>query len=118
MKQHERSVKKLNIFQGEFDWSKRLRGIMLSAFFWGYIVTQIPSGWLTSRWGSKMVITVGMLVSNVANVLIPVAARINPYLVVVLRFVTGLGHVSGFLVSSCLMSICFYLCNSWNNAEE
>ena len=77
---------------------------MLSAFFWGYVITQIPSGWLTSRWGSKSVIAVGMFVSNVANILLPVCARIHPYLVVALRFVTGIGHVSqeNFL-------LCFFL---------
>ena len=81
------------LLQGEFDWSKQLRGIMLSAFFWGYIITQVPTGWLTSRWGSKLVITVATLVANVANILIPVAARTHPYIVVALRFTTGLGHV-------------------------
>ena len=80
--------------QGEFTWSKELQGIMLSAFFWGYIVTQIPTGWLTSRFGSKMVIAGGMLLANVANLLIPIGARTHPYTVVVLRFLMGFGHVS------------------------
>ena len=97
----------VTLVQGEFDWPKQLRGIMLSAFFWGYIITQVPTGWLTSRWGSKLVITVGMLVANVANILIPVAARTHPYIVVALRFTTGLGHVRHIL--QCIFGECIEL---------
>ena len=32
--------------EGEFVWNKETQGIILGAFFWGYLVTQIPGGWL------------------------------------------------------------------------
>ena len=46
----------LSIFpyqDGEFDWDKETQGIILGAFFWGYLLTQIPGGWLAERVGGK-----------------------------------------------------------------
>ncbi len=33
----------------ELGWSATDRGIVNSAFFWGYSVTQIPAGWISTR---------------------------------------------------------------------
>ena len=43
------------------------RGIVLSAFFYGYILTQIPAGYLASRIGVKKVLGVGVLVWTVCD---------------------------------------------------
>ena len=37
-----------------------ITGALLSAFFWGYLVTQIPGGWLASRIGPSRVIAVAI----------------------------------------------------------
>ena len=67
---------------------------MLTAFFWGYIITQVPGGWLATKLGGKHVLGIGMSISVLANILIPSAARLNKYFVIVLRFIMGLCHVS------------------------
>jgi MFS family permease len=41
-----------------FGLSATITGVLLSAFFWGYIVTMVPGGWLAQRVGPKRVITV------------------------------------------------------------
>ena len=33
----------------ELGWSATDRGIVNSAFFWGYSITQIPAGWISTR---------------------------------------------------------------------
>ena len=33
----------------ELGWSATDRGIVNSAFFWGYSVTQIPAGWISTK---------------------------------------------------------------------
>lgn len=33
----------------EFDWSEQQRSVVLAAFFYGYILTQLPGGWLAQR---------------------------------------------------------------------
>ena len=76
------------------EWSKGLRGYILSSFFYGYIVTQVPGGWLASRFGGKHVFGIGMLITLIATLLVPVAARTHAYLLIVLRVIMGLGCVS------------------------
>lgn len=34
--------KKGKQFSGEFEWSKQLQGLILSAYFIGYLITEIP----------------------------------------------------------------------------
>lgn len=34
---------------GEFEWSEELQGIILGAFFWGYVITHIPGGILSEK---------------------------------------------------------------------
>lgn len=35
----------------ELGWSAMERGLVSSSFFWGYSLTQIPAGWVSTRWG-------------------------------------------------------------------
>lgn len=34
----------------ELGWSNTDRGIVSSAFFWGYSLTQIPAGYISTKW--------------------------------------------------------------------
>ena len=53
----------------------------------------MPAGWLASRFGGKHVHGLGMLITAIATLLVPVAARTNPILVIMLRIIMGLGTV-------------------------
>lgn len=39
----------------DFDWSSSVQGYVLSSFFYGYLVTQIPGGMLAARLGATNV---------------------------------------------------------------
>jgi MFS family permease len=41
--------------EGEFAWDKSTQGLILGSFYWGYIITQIPGGWLAAKFGGKHV---------------------------------------------------------------
>lgn len=41
----------------EFGWSAADKGLISSAFFWGYTLTQIPGGLATRRFGGAAVRT-------------------------------------------------------------
>lgn len=73
-----------------------MTGYILSSFFYGYIVTQFPGGWLATRFGTKHIFGGGMFISIVATFLTPLAARSHPYLLIALRVLIGLAHVSSF----------------------
>lgn len=74
----------------EFDWAKTLRSSMLASFFYGYIVTQIPGGWLADKFGGKRVLGIAMLISSIATIILPVCARQSYIAVYVLRVILGL----------------------------
>ena len=40
---------KLIFKNGEFNWSETQEGIILGSFFYGYIVSQLPGGYLAGR---------------------------------------------------------------------
>ena len=82
------------LLQGEFEWSKEMRGHVLSSFFYGYIVTQIPGGWLAAQLGAKYVYGIAMVINSVATIFTPLAARGSVYLIIVLRVLMGLCQVT------------------------
>ncbi|XP_012943348.2 sialin [Aplysia californica] len=81
---------------GEFDWDKDTQSLMLSAFFYGYIVLQVPGGWMAGRFGGKRVLGIGVLVTAIATVLLPVAARQDHRAVYALRVIMGLAEGVSF----------------------
>jgi fucose permease len=37
--------------QNEYGWSQRQASTVLSSFFWGYLITQLPGGYMASKHG-------------------------------------------------------------------
>ncbi|XP_052799662.1 sialin-like [Mya arenaria] len=76
----------------EFEWSKKTQSLILSGFFYGFMVTQVPGGWMASRFGGKIVIGLSMALASLCTLLIPVLARASPYAVVFDRIVIGISN--------------------------
>lgn len=74
----------------EFNWSSETQGIVLSSFFYGYIITQLPGGFLALKFGGKNLFGLGILSTAVLTLLTPVAARGSVGLLVALRVLIGL----------------------------
>lgn len=79
--------------QGEFNWDSNTQGLVLGAFFYGYIITQIPGGWLAEVFGGKKLFGFGVLCTAILTLLTPLAARWNLYVFVALRVIEGIGEV-------------------------
>lgn len=65
-------------------------GILLSAFFWGYILTQVPGGWLANRVGPTRVIAVALVIWGLNSIVQALSASLTPLLIC--RFVMGLSE--------------------------
>ncbi|KAJ0176878.1 hypothetical protein K1T71_008057 [Dendrolimus kikuchii] len=57
-----------------FEWDRGTQDMILSSFFWGYIMLQIPAGMLAGRFGGKFLIFASMASTGVVNLLVPFAA--------------------------------------------
>ncbi|XP_044592760.1 putative inorganic phosphate cotransporter isoform X1 [Cotesia glomerata] len=77
---------------GPFKWDSEKQGYLLSSFFWGYVITQIPFGILAKRYGSKYFLGVGMLINSVFAFLVPISAHWGFGWLLVIRFIQGLGE--------------------------
>lgn len=77
-----------------FDWDSQQQGLILSTFFYGYIFTQIPGGWLANKLGGKRVFGYGILASSVLALITPAATTyggVNALMAV--RVLQGLAEV-------------------------
>ncbi|XP_052764717.1 sialin-like [Mya arenaria] len=77
---------------GEFGWSRDLQGYVLGSFFYGYILTQIPGGYLAEKFGAKFLFGFGVLCTAVFTLLTPLAARWNVGVFIAVRVLEGLGE--------------------------
>ncbi len=57
------------------DYTEAQQALLLSAFFPGYILTQLPGGAATQHWGGKLVSTVNLWSNAALFLLTPLAAR-------------------------------------------
>ncbi|XP_063974434.1 putative inorganic phosphate cotransporter isoform X2 [Diachasmimorpha longicaudata] len=77
---------------GEYEWNSTKQGYLLSSFFYGYVLTQIPFGILAKRYGSKYFLGVGMLINSLFGLLVPISAKWGFGWLVLVRFIQGLGE--------------------------
>lgn len=71
---------------------------MLSSFFWGYIVSQVPAGLLAQRYGAKILLSGSLGVCAVLTLLTPVAAGWGWEWLCATRVIQGLAQ--GFIYPS------------------
>ena len=50
-----------------FGWTSVEKGLVQSAFFWGYAFTQIPGGWLAQKYGGKLVLFARVMLEVLAH---------------------------------------------------
>src|SRR6218665_551431 len=79
---------------GMFNWDTNKQGVVLAAFFYGYITTQIPGGILAQRFGGKRLLLFGIAWTAVLTTLTPALTRIGDFpALVTTRILEGIGEV-------------------------
>lgn len=73
-----------------FEWSKKDQGLLLSAYFYGYIFPNLLGGYLSEKFGGRIVIFLGMFISAVVTGLSPLAAHDNFMYMFTARLVLGI----------------------------
>lgn len=82
----------------EFGWNNTVRGLVNSSFFWGYSLTQIPAGWISTKIGGARVLLFGVLLWSIGTLVAPPLARVSLLALCFSRVLVGLGE--GFAPSA------------------
>ena len=83
-----------HLMQGELRLTPVQMGMLLSAFFWTYTVSQIPVGWLAERYGAHRILAAGLCLWALATLLVGFVHGFAALLL--LRLLLGLGESAGF----------------------
>ena len=83
----------------EFSWTPETIGFVDASFFWGYIVTQIPGGFLAARFSPTRLFGTAIFCSSCLNMFLPLATYYSPKAVICVRILQGL--VEGVTYPSC-----------------
>eukprot|EP00058_Branchiostoma_floridae_P027629 XP_002613120.1 hypothetical protein BRAFLDRAFT_73023 [Branchiostoma floridae] len=74
----------------EFHWDSKMQGMVLGSFFYGYIITQIPGGWLATKFGGKVLFGGGIAMTALLTLFTPLAVKGGAYTLMGVRIVEGL----------------------------
>ncbi len=80
--------------QEQFGWTDEKKGLVLSSFFLGYMLFQVPSGWLANRIGGKFILGFAVVWWSVFTMLTPIAAAISLPVLLATRVAMGLGEAA------------------------
>uniref|UniRef100_A0A3Q4GJK7 Vesicular glutamate transporter 1 n=1 Tax=Neolamprologus brichardi TaxID=32507 RepID=A0A3Q4GJK7_NEOBR len=83
----------------QFTWDPETVGMIHGSFFWGYIVTQIPGGFICQKFAANRVFGFAIVATSTLNMLIPTAARCHYSCVILVRICQGL--VEGVSYPAC-----------------
>lgn len=103
-KTHKHTIS-LSLHSQEYDWNQQTQSTILSSFFWGYVITQIPAGQIAERFGPKMIIFFAMLISSLLTMVTPLCASYGGWqLLCAVRVAEGLCQGVLFPSSHALLS--------------
>ncbi|XP_028676314.1 sialin [Erpetoichthys calabaricus] len=75
-----------------YDWDADTQGWILGSFFYGYLFTQIPGGYLARKFGGKWFLGIGILGTAVFTLLTPLAAHLGAGYLIAVRVLEGIGE--------------------------
>ncbi|MGI9202157.1 MAG: MFS transporter [Woeseiaceae bacterium] len=82
--------------QNEFGWTDSQKGLVLSSFFAGYLLTQALGGILSYRFGGRNVFLVAVLLWSLFTVLVPALAYVSFGALIFARIMLGVGEGASF----------------------
>uniref|UniRef100_A0A2K5DZT3 Solute carrier family 17 member 8 n=1 Tax=Aotus nancymaae TaxID=37293 RepID=A0A2K5DZT3_AOTNA len=90
---------KPEIQTAQFNWDPETVGLIHGSFFWGYIMTQIPGGFISNKFAANRVFGAAIFLTSTLNMFIPSAARVHYGFVMCVRILQGL--VEGVTYPAC-----------------
>jgi sugar phosphate permease len=73
----------------QYGWDKTLEGVVLSGFWYGYAITQVPGGYLSDKYSGKTVLSVAVVLWSLCTVVTPPAAQAGIVPLFITRLLMG-----------------------------
>ncbi|XP_028161269.1 sialin [Ostrinia nubilalis] len=89
---------------GPFIWSSEIQGIVLSCYFWGYFVSQVPGARVAELFSAKWVMFFSVGINVICTLLTPVMAQAHYAAAVIMRIGEGIGGGVTFPAMHVLLS--------------
>lgn len=107
------SNKTKNVMDADrYHWDEYTQGLILSSFYWGYVITHLPGGILAEKFGGKYSLGLGMLSTAIFTLLTPVVVKWGEATgLIVLRILMGLGEGTTFPALNAMLA-------QWTPPEE
>ncbi|XP_063991278.1 putative inorganic phosphate cotransporter isoform X1 [Diachasmimorpha longicaudata] len=103
---------KVNSTNQLYHWDESTQGIILSSFYWGYVLTHLPGGMLAERFGGKYSLGLGILSTALFTLFTPLAVEQGgSTALIVLRILMGMGEGTTFPALNAMLS-------QWTPPEE
>lgn len=75
------------------NWGVGTESAMDSSFFLGYLITQVPGGFLASLYPANKIFGIAIAISSFLNLFVPGAINTDPYLDMFIQVLKGLVEV-------------------------
>lgn len=92
-----------------YKWDSSAQALILGSFFWGYILTSIPGGFIAERFGPTKTIGISILISAALTMLTPLAASWHYGVVIATRFIIGFLCVRSINFLLSILFLIFFL---------
>ena len=79
---------------GPFVWNKQMQGHIHASFYYGYLVSQIPTSMLVQRFNGKWVFAAMYAATTLGTLVTPMAANMGYWVLIGVRVLVGVGSVS------------------------
>ncbi|KAL0839185.1 hypothetical protein ABMA28_017153 [Loxostege sticticalis] len=90
-----------------YEWEKKTQSLILSSFFWGYVIMQIPAGILAKNFGGKPILLFALVANMAICTLVPTLAAMGGWILVCMCRM-GMG-----LTQACLFPASHTLLGQW-----
>ncbi|XP_064551435.1 sialin-like [Drosophila montana] len=81
---------------GPFTWSEPLQGTLLSCYFWGYMVSQIPLARIAELLSAKWVFFFSVAANIICTLLTPILTKLHYGGLICMRVIEGIGGGASF----------------------
>ncbi|XP_037809154.1 sialin [Lucilia sericata] len=77
-------------WEQDFPWDPKQKGLILSSFFYGYIMTQFIGGFIGAKIGGNLVFGIGIGTTAILTLFTPMAAKHSLEMLLAVRIIEGI----------------------------